>query len=73
MNNDEHIKNKQKMGISLLLNMHEAAESLGVCYRTMQELVYQRKVGFVRIGKNYKFRQEDLNRFIEKNYIKPVN
>jgi excisionase family DNA binding protein len=72
MKNDEHIKNKTNLVIPILLNMHEAAESLDVCYRTMQELVYKRQIGFVQIGKNYKFRPRDLNEFVEKNYIKPV-
>ena len=64
--NDEHIKNKTNLGIPLLLNMHEAAFALGICYRSIQSLVYSRKIGFVRIGKNYKFRTQDLNEFIEK-------
>ena len=72
MKNDEHIKNKTNLGIPLLLNMHEAAESIGVCYRTMQELVYKRQIGFVKVGKNYKFRTEDIDNFIEKNFVKPV-
>ncbi len=70
--NDEHIKNKTNLVIPILLNMHEAAKSLGVCYRTMQEIVYQRKIGFIRIGKNYKFRTEDIDNFIRRNYIKPI-
>ena len=72
MKNDEHIKNKTNLETPLLINMHEAAEYLGICYRTMQELVYKRQIGFIKVGKNYKFRTQDLNEFIEKNFIKPA-
>ena len=58
--------------LPLLLDMHSAAQKLGVCYRTIQELVYQRRIGFIKIGRSYKFRPEDLNDFINKNYIKPI-
>lgn len=54
------------------MDMHQAAQKLGVCYRTMQDLVYQRLIGFVKIGRIYKFRPEDLNEFINKNYTKPI-
>ena len=67
--NAETIKNNA----SVLMSAQEAAKYLGLCYRTMQNLIYERKIGFVRINRHYKFRQEDLDRFIEKNYIKPVN
>ncbi len=72
MKNDELIKSNINLKSPLLLNMNEAAKSLGICYRTMQELVYKRKIGFIRVGKNYKFRMSDIEEFILKNYIKPV-
>ena len=72
MKNDEHIKNKTTLETPLLINMHEAAKSLCVCYRTMQELVYKRQIGFIKVGKNYKFRTEDIDNFIRRNYVKPV-
>ncbi len=56
----------------LLMDMHEASKFLGICYRSMQSLVYARKIGFVKIGKNYKFRLKDLNDFIDNNYVKPI-
>lgn len=55
--------------LPLLLDMHGAAQKLSVCYRTLQELVYQRRIDFVKIGRIYKFRPEDINNFINKNYI----
>lgn len=57
---------------TMLMDMHAASKALGICYRSLQSLVYARKIGFVKVGKNYKFRLKDLNDFIEKNYIKPV-
>lgn len=69
-----HKPKEMKTGseLPILMDMHEAAQKLGVCYRTIQELVYQRQIGFIRIGRIYKFRMEDLNNFIDKNFIKPV-
>ncbi len=58
--------------IAGLLTMREAARYLGICYRTMQRLIYERKIGFVKMYSEYRFRTEDLDKFIEKNYIKPV-
>ena len=63
---------KDEKQISGLLTMREAARYLGVCYRTMQRLIYERKIGFVKMYSEYRFRTEDLDKFIEKNYIKPV-
>jgi excisionase family DNA binding protein len=53
--------------------MSVAAERLDICYRTLQSLVYERKIGFVKVGRHYKFRKEDIDSFIQKNYIKPIN
>ena len=72
MKTDELKKDTVNIEMPLLMNMHEAASALGICYRSIQNLIYARKIGFVKIGKNYKFRSQDLNEFVEKNYIKPV-
>lgn len=72
MKNDELKKIEGNLTTPLVLNMHDAADMLGICYRTLQTLVYERHIGFVKIGRHYKFRMEDLEKFIEKNYIKPV-
>ena len=56
-----------------LLNTKATARRLGVCYRTMQKLIYERKIGFIKVGGDYKFREEDIEKFFEKNYIKPIN
>ncbi|MHB1661379.1 MAG: helix-turn-helix domain-containing protein [bacterium] len=72
MKYDEFKKDKIDLRAPLLIDMHRAADMLGICYRSIQNLIYKRQIGFVKIGKNYKFRPEDLNNFIEKNYIKPI-
>ncbi len=54
------------------MDMKTGAARLGICYRTMQELVYQRKIGFIQVGRHIKFRIEDLEEFILRNRIKPV-
>lgn len=56
----------------MLMSMKTAATRLGICYRTMQELVYQRKIGFTLVGRHIKFRAEDLEEFILKNRVKPI-
>ena len=66
--NEETTKNDA----SALMSAKEAAKYLGLSYRTLQNLIYARKIGFVQICRHYKFRKEDLNNFIQKNYIKPV-
>ncbi len=65
-------KNEKDYKNSALMTAKEASEYLGLCYRTLQNLIYERKIGFVQICRHYKFRKEDLDKFIEKNYIKPV-
>jgi excisionase family DNA binding protein len=65
-------ENKIGQELPALVDMHEAAKSLRICYRSIQTLVYERRIGFVKIGRSYKFRPEDLNDFIKRNYIKPV-
>jgi excisionase family DNA binding protein len=70
MNKNETVKKEEK--IKELMSMSVAAERLDICYRTLQSLVYERKIGFVKVGRHYKFRKEDIDKFIEKNFIKPV-
>ena len=72
MKNCKPKETKTSSELPLLMDMHEAANKLGICYRTIQDMVYKRRIGFVKIGRIYKFRSEDLSDFIDKNYIKPV-
>ncbi len=61
--------NKQIKG---LLNTREAARYLGICYRTLQRLIYDRKIAFIRIDSNYRFKITDLDDFIESHRIGSV-
>ncbi len=65
-------KNEKDYKNSVLMTAKESSEYLGLSYRTLQNLIYERKIGFVQICRHYKFRKEDLDKFIEKNYIRPV-
>jgi excisionase family DNA binding protein len=51
--------------------MAEAAERLGVTTRLVRRLVSERRIGFVRIGKFIRLRQEDLDAYIESNFHPP--
>ncbi len=66
------LEQKQHKQISGLMNTHEAANYLGVCYRTLQRLIYDRKIAFVKIDSNYRFKITDLDYFIEQNRISSV-
>ena len=47
------------------LNVRELAQYLGVCERTIRNLVYERKVPFFRIGQRVLFRLEAIDRWID--------
>jgi hypothetical protein len=53
MKNNESKNLKENLNIPMLMYMHQAAEAHGICYRSIQNLVYKRQIGFVQIGKNY--------------------
>lgn len=69
---DKHESKIENSNVSALMSLSEAANYLGICYRTIQTLVYDRKIGFIRVGRHYKFRLSDLEAFVERNYIKPI-
>lgn len=53
-----------------LLDTLETARFLGVGKRTVQELVADRKLAFVKIGRSIRFAPADLAAFVEANKIK---
>jgi excisionase family DNA binding protein len=55
-----------------LLTTPEAAARLGVSKRTIQELVTERKLGFIKFGRNIRFSPADIERFIESHRTLPV-
>lgn len=55
-----------------LLTTTEGAAALGVSKRTFQELVAERKIGFIKFGRNIRFARADLEKFIESHRSLPA-
>ena len=55
-----------------LLTTSEAARRLGVSKRTIQELAADRKLAFIKFGRNVRFAPADLDKFIESHRCLPV-
>jgi excisionase family DNA binding protein len=53
-----------------LLKTTEAARALGLGKRTLAELIAERKIGFIKIGRSVRFAPEDLDAFVERQRIK---
>lgn len=55
-----------------LLTTPEAAKRLGVSKRTLQQLLAERKIGFVKFGRNVRFSHADIQGFIDSHRSLPV-
>lgn len=55
-----------------LLDTTETARFLGMGKRTVQELVADRKLAFVKIGRSIRFAPADLAAFVEANRVKAI-
>ena len=55
-----------------LLTTTEAAGRLGVSKRTLQDLAAERKIAFVKFGRNVRFAVADLDKFIESHRVLPI-
>jgi excisionase family DNA binding protein len=53
-----------------LLTMDEASEYLGISKLTLYGWVSARKVGFIKVGRLVKFRQEHLDKWIDQHTVK---
>lgn len=53
-----------------LLTMDEASEYLGISKLTLYGWVSARKLGFVKVGRLVKFKQEHLDKWIEQHTVK---
>lgn len=54
-----------------LLNVHQAAEILGIKSKTLYQWKWLKKhLPFIKIGKSLRVSARDLNEFINKNKIK---
>ena len=53
-----------------LLTMDEASEYLGISKLTLYGWVSARKLGFVKVGRLVKFKQPDLDKWIDQHTVK---
>jgi excisionase family DNA binding protein len=54
------------------LTIEAAAERLGVTPRLVRRLVTERWIGFVRVGKFIRLRQEDLDAYLDEHFEPPL-
>lgn len=59
--------------VEVPLTIEAAAERLGVTPRLVRRLVSERRIGFVRVGKFIRLRQEDLDVYLEAHFQPPVD
>jgi excisionase family DNA binding protein len=50
-----------------LLNLKEVSESLKVSVHTVRLWTYQKKIPVVKLGRRCLYRENDLEKFVEKN------
>jgi excisionase family DNA binding protein len=53
--------------------MEAAAERLGVTPRMVRRLVSERRIGFVRVGKHIRLRQQDLESYLDERFQPPLD
>jgi excisionase family DNA binding protein len=53
-----------------LLKTTEAAKALGIGKRTLAELISERKIAFIKIGRSVRFAPEDLYAFVDFKRVK---
>jgi len=58
--------------VSVLLNTDQAAACLGIGRRTVQELAAERKLAFIKFGRNVRFDPADLTAFAVANKVKAI-
>jgi excisionase family DNA binding protein len=54
-----------------LITIQEASKLLSVSVSTLYGWVWQRRIPFVKLGRSVRFDIGDLEKFIEKNKLKP--
>ena len=57
---------------SALLNTIEAAAEINISKRGLQDLVADRKIGYIKFGRNIRFDRADIAKFIEAHRCQPV-
>lgn len=56
--------------VNPLLTTLQAADRLGISKRTMQMLMAERKIPYLKIGRSVRIRPEDVESFVEGRLIK---
>ncbi len=68
MPNEKNLSAEEKERIQLLVSKREAAEALGVCPRTVDNLIHNLELPSVRIGRRRLIPAAALDRFIRKHH-----
>jgi excisionase family DNA binding protein len=58
--------------VPVLMNYEQAAAYLGTSPRHLRRLWVERRIGGVKLNKLVRFRQKDLDAFIEANFYPPL-
>lgn len=56
----------------MFMSVKEAAVYLGIKDSTLRKWVQQRRISFYRIGRHPKFKQQDLDRFLEQHRVSAI-
>ena len=55
-----------------LLNIREVADYTGLSPHTLYQMVSQRRIPFVKMGRLTKFDRDELDRWITRHSVKPI-
>ncbi len=69
---EDLVKEKLKAKKDCLLTIEEASTILNIKISRLRQAVFRREISFIKLGALVRFREEDLNTFIQKN-LKPYN
>ena len=56
-----------------LLTRRQAARQLNLSHRTLEHWTSQKKIKFIRVGGQVRFRQADLNAYLDARTVQPIN
>lgn len=73
MNIDIKCKKNEEISYKKLLTVSEVAEYLAVARQTIYNMVSERKIPFIKLGKAVRFDMKDVNALIEKGKVEAVN
>jgi excisionase family DNA binding protein len=65
-------RSRSSEGSHAPLTIEAAAERLGVSPRLVRRLVNERRIGFVRVGRFIRLRQEDIDSYLDDHFQPPV-